>query len=292
MKKLVFAICAFALAVPQINAQTQQVRVDVVSNAPMGGVALTPLWVGFHDGSFDSYNGGLSSQSGLERIAEDGDASVISTDFLGGYTYIDNSSGSAVSNRVLTSQTSGRVDGVLAAANGGPPPIQPGESTSAIFNLDANDNQFFSYASMVLPSNDYYVANGNPTAWDLSSIFGGGSVSFNIGLPGTINDAGTEINDFANSPGNPLFGIDPGQTMADQGDAEGGVNANVVGDPYANFLSQDLADGVDFSLLNFNDANVYGNGIATITITAVPEPTSLGVVALGLGGLFLRRRRS
>ncbi len=292
MKKLIFAICALAIAVPQVNGQTQQVRVTVTSNAPTNGVALTPLWFGFHDGSFDSYNGGLSSQPGLERIAEDGDFGQISSDFLGNYTYIDNSSGMAVSDTVAASQLGGRQDGVLFGdANGTPPPIQPGEfATSTIFSIDATDNQFFSYAAMVLPSNDFYVANGNPEQWDLSSIFGGGSISFDIGTVGTVNDAGTEINDFANAPGNPLFGIDAGQTLADQGDPENGVNANVIGDPYAGFLN--TPTGVDFGPLNFNDASQYANGIATITITAVPEPTSLGLISLGLGGLFLRRRRS
>jgi len=67
MKKIIFGLCVFALSIPQVQAQTQQVRVEVTSNAPTGGVAITPLWVGFHNGSFDSYNGGLSSQEGLER---------------------------------------------------------------------------------------------------------------------------------------------------------------------------------------------------------------------------------
>jgi len=240
--------------------------------------------------SFDSYNGGLASQPGLERIAEDGDVSQISADFLSNLTYIDSSGNSAT---VASSQTGGRQDGVLVGDQGGtsPPPIQPGESvTSSIFNIDATDNQFFSYAAMVLPSSDYYVANGNPTAFDLSSIFGGGSISFDIGTAGTVNDAGTEVNDFATSPGNPLFGIPAGQSAADEGVAEGGVNANVLGDPYAGFLN--VPTGVDFGPLNFNDTALYGNGIATVTITAVPEPGSLGFLALGLGGLFLRRRRS
>lgn len=287
MKKLIFAICVFALSVPQADAQTQRVRVDITSNAPTGGVALTPVWVGFHNGSFDSYNGGTSSQEGLERIAEDGNASVLSSDFLGGYTYID----AGASNRVMTSQTSGRVDGVLAAADGTPPPIEPGEVTSGIFDLDLAENQFFSYASMVLPSNDYYVANGNPTAHDLASIFGGGSISFDIGLAnGGVNDAGTEINDFDTSAANGLFGLSGGQGGPNEGADENGVNANVIGDPFAGFLNTPA--GADLTLLNFNDTSLYGNGIATVTITAVPEPTSLGLIGLGIGGLFLRRRRS
>mgnify|MGYP001546089360 CR=1 FL=1 len=100
-----------------------QVRVTVTNNAPANGVALTPVWIGFHDGSFDSYNGGLTSQLGLERLAEDGNNATISSDFRGGYTYVDNSSGTPVSARVLTSQPgSQRVDGSIASPMG-PPPI-------------------------------------------------------------------------------------------------------------------------------------------------------------------------
>lgn len=96
MEKLVFVACCFgavAIAGANTHAQTQQVRVEIQSNAPQGGVALTPLWVGFHNGSFDSYNGGLSAEEGLERIAEDGNASVLSNDFLAGRTYVQNGVG-------------------------------------------------------------------------------------------------------------------------------------------------------------------------------------------------------
>ncbi len=270
MKKLFFAVIIAGVAVisvSQAQAQTQRVRVDVSSNAPAGGVAITPLWVGFHNGGFDSYDPGTTASAGIEQIAESGSAAALDAEF-----------GTA----------SGRMSGSLGSPTG-PPPIQPGESVSGIFDLDSTDNQFFSYASMVLPSSDYFIANGNPTAFDLSSIFsGGGPISFDIGLAGMINDAGTEVNDFATSPGNPLFGLPAGDGGA--GADEGGVISLVAGDPYAGFLNSPA--GFDFTQLNFNDDTLYSRGIATITITAVPEPTSLGLIGLGLGGLFLRRRRS
>lgn len=50
--------CSAAFLLTSQAALALQVEVTVTSNAPTGGVYLTPLWVGFHDGSFDSYNGG------------------------------------------------------------------------------------------------------------------------------------------------------------------------------------------------------------------------------------------
>jgi len=287
MKKLIFAVLwsFLALGTSFLNAQTQQVQVTVTSNAPTGGVALTPLWGGFHNGSFDSYNGGLAVQPGIESIAEDGDASLLSSDFLDGYTYVDNGTNS----RVLTSQTSGRVDGVIGSPTG-PPPIQPGESVSAIFSIDAAQNGYFSYASMVLPSNDFLVFNGNPFAHDVSSLFtGGGPISFDIGLAGTVNDVGTEINDFDFTAGNGLFGLPGGQAGPNQGADEFGVVTNIAGDPFANFLN---LPGDDLSLFNFNDTSIYSRGIATITISSVPEPSSAIALIAGLAGVCLRRRRS
>lgn len=286
----------FAMTILTLSAMSapahavQQVKVEITSNAPDGGVALTPVWVGFHDGSFDSYNGGLSSQEGLERLAEDGNTSVISDDFLGGYTYIDSSSGTPVSARILSTQTgSERVDGTIGSPDG-PPPIQPGETVSQLFDIDTSGiNRYFSYASMVLPSNDFYVANGNAFAHDLSSLYDGeGSVSFNIGLPGLVNDAGTEVESYITSAANGLFGLAGGQSGPDQGADENGVNANVLGPNPLSALN--FVEGTP-AAFDFNDSALYANGIATITITAVPEPSSIALGVLGLVGMSLSRRR-
>jgi len=147
---------------------------------------------------------------------------------------------------------------------------------------------------MILPSNDYYIANGNPFAHDISSVLnGGGPISFAIGLSGQINDAGTEINDFTTAapPGAALQGLFPniglptGQSGPNTGADQFGVNSN-VSDAFGNFLN---SEGVDISLLDFNQ---YANGIATVTITAVPEPSSLALFMLGVGGVVARRRKS
>ena len=48
--------CATAgalMALAPMTSQALQVKVTIENLAPVNGVYLTPLWVGFHDGSFD-----------------------------------------------------------------------------------------------------------------------------------------------------------------------------------------------------------------------------------------------
>lgn len=253
------------LATSMASATTLQVT--ITNNSMPGGVYLTPVWVGFHDGSFDSYDAGAAASAGIEAVAEDGNIMPLSNEF---------------------SATAGGVQGAVGGA-----PIAPGQTVTLTIDV-ANDgsNNYFSYASMVLPSSDYFVANGNPLAHSIASVLNGSSseLSFNIGTAGTVNDAGTEVNDFATTAGNGLFGIPGGQGGPNQGVDENGVITTVMGDPYAAFLN---LPGQDLSIFDFNDPSWYPNGIATVTITAVPVPAALPLFAGALGVLgFIRRRRS
>ncbi len=281
------AAAAGLLVAGQAAVAAVQVQVEVTSNAPADGVYLTPVWVGFHNGSFDSYNSGLSAQPGLERIAEDGDATQLSTDFGDGKTYVDTSGGPAVSATVDSGQAGG--ERVQGSVGGGP--IGPGSTHTAMFMIDqTGENQYFSYASMVIASSDYFIANGSAAAHDLSGLMNiGDEVSFTVGASGSVNDAGTEVNDFATSAANGLFGIPGGQTGPDQGADEGGVVASVT-DPYDDFLNRPTDFDTNFPNFQFNDSGLYPNGIATVTISVVPEPASMSVL-MGLGAWVLGRRR-
>ena len=205
------ALCSTNSDGQESDVPTTSVLVMIDNIAPEGGVALTPVWVGFHNGNFDSYNGGLPALEALERVAEDGNNSLISSQFndfdpsLGGYTFIDNSGEAPASALVRTGDLSDlfRQDATLGSA-----PLLPGGSAMAEFEVQTDgSNDFFSYAAMVLPTNDFFVANGSPVAHDLSGILtNGGTISFFIGTPeGGVNDAGTEEEDFESSAGNGLF---------------------------------------------------------------------------------------
>lgn len=255
------AFATLLLATPFASATT--IQITITNNAPDGSVFLTPVWLGLHDGSFDSYDNGATASAGIEAIAEDGNPAPLSNMF----------------------DAAGRVQGVAGGA-----PIAPGQTVTLTLDV-ANDgsNNYLSYASMVLPSNDYFVANGNPFAHSIASVLNGSAteLSFNIGTPGTVNDAGTEINDFLTTAGNGLFGFPGGQGGPNEGADENGVVTN-VSDPFANFLN--LPPGFDPALFDFNDPS-WTNGIATITVTAVPVPAALPLFAGALSLFGLMRRR-
>ena len=285
-KKFLSSLLILAVFFPLSHfTRATQIEVTITNTGPSDGVFFTPVWVGFHNGSFDSYDGGAPAAPELERLAEDGNTAPISSVFGGNGTL----------EAIPTAQVGTRVQATLGGG-----PIGSGVSVSETFDLDlASANRYFSYASMVLPSNDYYVANGNPLAHDLSALDGastGSSISFNIGLPNSVNDAGTEVN-FENLgagtvdesvAGLGLLGPGfIGQSAPDTGTSEGGVNTVVLGDPFTSDLLS------SFPNLNFNDAFAYPNGIANVTLTVlpstsapVPEPSTLGLSILGIATAF------
>ncbi len=272
MKKLFAIVCATALPLGLSHAIT--VKVTVTNNSPGGGVGLAPVWVGFHNGSFDSYDGGAAAAPELETLAEVGDPTPLSNTFA--------ANGTLVSTGVAQTSTRQQANtGVLA----------PGDSQTLMFDLAGDgSNSLLSYASMILPSNDYFIANGNPLAHDLSSILNsGGTIEFNIGTPGTVNDAGTEVNDFAFSAGN-AFGSGLPAGDAPNGAPEGGVVTNVA-NPFDGFLN--APGGFTPGNLDFNNASIYPNGVATIRVESagVPEPGAAFPLAALAGTMMWYRRR-
>jgi Ca2+-binding RTX toxin-like protein len=174
-----------------------QITVSIENLAPTNGTSLTPFWFGLHDGNFDTYDRGRPASQGVERIAEDGTTEAITQEF--------NQAGF------------GTVQGVVAGANG---PIAPQETARFTVTVDSSDSQnaYFNYAAMLLPSNDFFVANGNERAhliFDQQGNFVGADF---IILGTNVLDAGTEVND--EIPANTAFF---GQQTPDTGVTENGV---------------------------------------------------------------------
>lgn len=132
--KLVCSI-AFLILATLSDAQEMVVyegttKVTNTASSP-DGVRVTPIWVGIHDGQFDTYDGGVPAFKGIEALVEDGMTGPLSVEFLA-------------------------TDGAVWDATIGSAPLAPGEMAEVPFVITAQVGTplFFTYASMVLPSND------------------------------------------------------------------------------------------------------------------------------------------
>ena len=238
---------------------TSQVTVSIENLAPSNSTQLTPVWVGFHDGQFDTFNSGSPASPELEQLAEDGNNMGLSQAFtLSGF---------------------GQVDGVVGAT-----PISPGAEASQTFTLDtALDNgRFLSYAAMVLPSNDTFIANEESQAVEIFDA-AGNFVGANFIVPGSAAfDAGTEVND--EIPANvPLLG----QQAANTGMDENGVvqassgflpadSGSILADP--RFAEADFTrDGYQFARITVKLDSLTGDSSDETLIGSADDNTISGL---------------
>jgi len=263
MKMKMRGVCALAsLACAGGVAGGETVTVTIENLQDSGGFALTPFWLGFHDGSFDVFQGGQAATGfpGIEEIAELGMTGPISS-------------------RFASEQPNGQ-DTTLADPEGAPV-FEGGASESATFNLDTADQRFFNYASMVVPTNDLFV--GNDSAIELFDAGGNFTGPITIMLLGShVYDAGTEANDVSDGPAF-VQGVDATLgTMTDE--------------PVSLFFSDPGADAYIQSIIGtttapgFEITQGFDGQTVLGRITIVPAPGAVGVLALG-GMIGLRRRR-
>ncbi|VEP16072.1 CHRD domain-containing protein (modular protein) [Hyella patelloides LEGE 07179] len=230
-----------------------EVRVTIENLAPEAGTFLTPFWVGFHDGDFDTYDRGRPISPGLESLVEDGETAALSEEF-------------AISG-------DGTLDGTITGGEGIEGPIDPGETVTETFTLDSNDdtNQFFSYASMIIPSNDAFVSNGNPMAHSLFDEEGNFIGADFIVAGSQVLDGGTEVNDE----------LAENTAFFSQAELNTGEDENGVVTPHPGFiedgriLSEDgTTEGAPAA---FNNADFTADGyqVARVTVSVVDDPVSI-----------------
>lgn len=274
-----------AAALPPVGGGMPLTRpaviVTIENRAPAGGTFQTPVWVGFHDGGFDTYDGGtlastlpIHGSQALERLAEDGitDSAVfdsVSTDFA--------------------ALLSGGVQGTVAS-NGAIPPLAPGNIVSRLFEVNPAMHRYFSYASMVIPSNDAFIANGNPLAHPLFDNAGHFiATSFQV-AGSAVNDAGTEAND--ELPAHTAFlaqaAPDTGVTTSDPISAHPGFlpagSGGILDNPM--FLSADfLAPGYQTLGVQFRLVDRAGIRRFRAGLEASQETTPVGSRGQGLARL-------
>ncbi|MCX7553038.1 spondin domain-containing protein [Marinicella sp. S1101] len=201
-----FLLPASLLLATQIQAVELKVKVENLG--PEGGLYFTPLWVGFHDGSFDLYDRGAAASAGVERFAEDGDFAALRDEFA----------------------PSGGFDAVILNPEGfaGAPVFDPGLASYEVFDVDPS-NQYFSYGAMILPSNDAFIANGDPMAHQIFNAAGEftGPVSFVV-YGADVLDAGTEANTESDAAFLNQMAPDTGEATADTVQLHPGFNGSAA----------------------------------------------------------------
>lgn len=173
-------------------------------------------------------------------------------------------------------------------------PLDPGETASASLSVDAA-NRYFSFASMVIPSNDAFIGNGDPTAYEIYDAGGNfaGPLEFFV-VGDDVRDAGTEDNTemeaaFLNQTGPNMGDTTVGGTVAVHPGFIGSAG-NPGGTPV--ILSGSAMNAAGQTIVpSAADFSQSGFQVARITIAQVPEPATLLMAGLSTVLLAVWRRR-
>ncbi len=279
MKFLTTLLATTVLALPA-SAATLRITVTNTQAAPSegsAGFALTPVYTALHNGNFDSVTAGSAVSAGVETLAELGNPSLLPA---------ERTADGVSPGSVATTISNGR-------------PLFGGESATVEIDVDDFENQrYFSFLSMVVPSNDLFIANADPLAYNLFNDDGTFVGPQTINVSGVnVWDAGTEAND-ASITGGAAFvaGSDATAGVVTDGVATSGFSelATYLGASTVPGFSIDESLGFDGFFSDFS--NAYTFNLATITIEEVaPVPLPAGglllLSGLGLGGIVARRKK-
>jgi hypothetical protein len=248
------ALAAAALAVA-LPAAAVTVDVTVQNLSSTNSLSFAPLHVGFHGGSFDAFNLGGAAGDAIVSVAEGGAGGAWQAAFAA----------------ADPTATRGTIGGLL----------QPGQTATLSFEVDALLNPFFSFASMVVPSNDFFIGNDSPTRYRLFDAAGQLQIGSIVQTARQIWDAGSEV-------------FDPA--------AAAFVGNNDLRSPQNSVVAFNFAELAGFNGLTTGAGYVFQSGLAadaevyriSFNVAAVPEPGTYGLMSaglLGVGWLARRRRR-
>ncbi len=230
-------------------AETLKLRVTVQNLAPTDSVAYAPLRVGFHSGTYDAFNEGEAATAPIISIAEGGSGA----DWFPAFAAAD------------PTATLGTVVPNPAG------PLLPGGKARALFTIDTAVNPFFTFAAMVVPSNDYFIGNDDPQQYRLFDAAGALLIDRIDLRASDIWDAGSEADD----PANAAF------VVGGNNDLRTPQNGVVAFDFAGLSIFDGLQTPVGYTFLSqlTGTTGVYRINFA---LASVPEPTGLAVLAFGL----------
>lgn len=258
MQKLIPILAAMTTALPLASeAALVNLTIKVENLAAPNSIAFAPLRVGLHSGVFDAFNLGEQAGDAIVSVAEGG-------------------SGAAWFPAFAAADPTAVLGTVLPSPAG---PLLPGASGSASFMVDTSQNPFFTFAAMVIPSNDFFVGNDSPTEYRLFDALGNLQLTSITQLARDVWDAGSEVFD----PAAAAF-VGNNGLRADQ--------HSVVAFNFAELAAFDgLTTGAGYTFASGLGAD---SAIYRISFEAspVPVPAALPLMLGGLGVLVTKLRRS